>query len=144
MAEFYTTISKPAIAEQIANMVNTYNKWYVKFSAKSIISIPAHYFIELVGGKIVCCAGIQEENSDFSKIMHICTLPEFRGTGLAKKVTKVAINSSKTKYVYMTIREDNTASIMLANALRFRYSHKHWFRDHNTLTFVRKRDENAD
>lgn len=140
MAEFYTTLNNNDIAKQIADMVNRYNKWCISFTEQSVLRCPTRYFVEIVYNKIVGCAGINRESPSTSKLIHICTLPEYRGMGIAKKLSECAIASTDTEYIYMTIREDNIPSIRLANALRFQYFRKHRFMDHFTLSFGRKKD----
>lgn len=140
MAEFYTTFTNNEIAKQIADMVNRYNRWYVSFSERNILNGSTRYFVETVHNRIVGCAGICKESPSTSKLLHICTLPEYRGMRIAKKLSECAIASTDTEYIYMTIREDNIPSIRLANALRFQYFRKHRFMDHFTLSFGRKRD----
>lgn len=143
MAEFYVTLTDDEMACQIANMINKYNKWSTVFSALSIKMTDARYFVELVGDRVVGCTSTVHDYPTLTKIQHICVLPEYRNKGIAKKLTELAISVVKTPYVYMTIREDNVASLKLANSLRFRYVQKHRFQDHWTLTFGRRTNESA-
>jgi len=124
-------------------MINKYNRWATVFSALSIKMTPARYFVELVRDKIVGCASTIQDYSTLTKIQHICVLPEYRNKGIAKKLTKLAISTADTPYVYMTIRADNFASLRLADSLQFRYVQKHKFQDHWTLTFGRRADESV-
>lgn len=135
MAEFFTTHPKHGIASQIADMLNRYNGWYTVFSANLIIMSPAYYFVEYNLDKVVGCCSLIKESTDLSKIQHICTLPEYRKLGIAKKLTNTALMACKTDCVYMTIKQDNISSQALAKSLGFRYVKKHWYRDHWTLTF---------
>ena len=135
MAEFYISLSNIAIANQVANLVNTYNRWYTKFTGTAIMMSPACYFVEIDRDKVVGCSSYLRENKSLSKIQHICTLPNYRGHGIAKKLTKIAMDNSKTEFIYMTIREDNLPSIALATSLGFKMISKVWFVDHWTLTF---------
>jgi ribosomal protein S18 acetylase RimI-like enzyme len=139
MAEFYVSLSEHEMASQIADMLNRYNRWRTRFTAMSIIYTPARYFVEINNGRVVGCAGHLKDYPEMSKIQHICVLPSWRGRGIAKKLTDMAIAHCETDLVYMTIREDNTASLALANSLGFVYVNKHWFRDHWTLTFGRRK-----
>jgi ribosomal protein S18 acetylase RimI-like enzyme len=139
MAEFYVSLSNDEIARQVAKMINRHNRWATKFSAKSIKTTPARYFVEIVGSQIVGCASHVRDFPTLSKIQHICVLPEFRRRGIAKKLTNLAIHNCETDYVYMTIREDNEPSLNLAKSLGFAYVTKNWFRDHWTLTFGRRK-----
>ena len=141
MAGFYVSISNYDIATQVAHMINTYNKWYTSFSAQTLIEAQSNYFVEIVNDKVVGCASLTKENYEVSKIQHICVLPLYRGRGIAKKLTNLTINHCDTQFVYMTVREDNIASIKLALSLGFLQIKKHWFRDHWTLTFGRRKED---
>jgi len=139
MAEFYVSASEDDMASQIANMINQYNKWYTKFLASSVKMTNSRYFVELYGKTVAGVASNMRESHDLSKIQHICVLPEYRCKGIAKRLTKLAIEYCDTEFVYMTIREDNAESVALANTLGFRAIKKYWFRDHWTLTFGRRK-----
>jgi ribosomal protein S18 acetylase RimI-like enzyme len=140
MAEFYVSVSERSMAEQISNMLNQHNKWATKFSAQSLIMTPARYFVELENTIVVGCASHLRQYDTLTKIQHICVLPQHQRRGIAKRLTNIAIDNSETEFVYMTIREDNIASLSLAQSLEFRYITKHWFRDHWTLTFGRRKN----
>ena len=142
MAEFFVSVPNHDMATQVAAMVNKYNRWITRFSAQSILLTSAKYFVELDGSKVVGCASHLQDHETLTKIQHICVLPAYRQHGIAKKLTKLAISYCDTEYVYMTIREDNYKSLLLAHSLEFRYVEKNWFRDHWTLTFGRRK-ENA-
>ena len=138
MAEFYLSLNNRSIATQVAAMINTHNKWATTFSANSIIASASHYFIELHLDKVVGCAGGTKTHPNLTKIQHICVLPQYRRVGIGKKLTDTVIKNCETDYVYMTIREDNMASIAMANSLGFIYTQKHWFRNHWTYTYSRR------
>ena len=140
MAEFLISMSNQEVAAQVSDMVNKYNKWYMRFSAQSILMMPARYFIEVEGPLVVGCASSIKDYPALTRIQHICVLPTHRKRGIARKLTEIAIKRCDTEYVYMTIRDDNFASIGLATSLGFVYVKKHWFRDHWTLTFGRRRE----
>ena len=140
MAEFYVSLSSLEMAGQIAAMINQYNRWATHFSAHSIYHSMARYYVEIEGDKVVGCAGSVQDYPTLTKVQHICVLPSHRRRGIAVKLAELAIVNSDTEYVYMTIREDNIPSLKMAEALDFRYVTKHWFRDHWTLTFGRRRD----
>ena len=140
MAEFYVSLNEREMARQIADMINQHNRWVTRFSADSILLTAARYFVEIEGHKVVGCASNIKEYDNISKIQHICVLPSHRRLAIGRKLTELAIANSPTEYVYMNIREDNIASLGLAGILGFRYATKHWFRDHWTLTFSRRRN----
>lgn len=138
MAEFFVSVSEQSMAEQIAGMVNSYNQWYTRFSARALLLMQGRYFVELVGDKVVACAGVVREYPTLSKIMHVCVLPEYRKRKLASKLVNMAAVNCGTDQVYMTIRADNTASLKMAESLGFVYVRKDWFRDHFTFTLGRR------
>lgn len=140
MAEFYVSTSNEVMADQIANMLNQHNRWAVNFSAQSIMMTPSRYYVELNGSVVTGCASSIREYDTLTKIQHICVLPGYRRRGIAKRLTELAIAHVETEFVYMTIREDNTSSLCLAESLNFKFITKHWFRDHWTLTFGRRQD----
>ena len=140
MAQFFMSLSNHELASQIASLINKYNNWLTAFSAHSLLLTPANYFVEVVGKEVVGCAAHIKEYDTLTKIQHICVLPMYRKKGIAKKLTELAITNADTEYVYMTVREDNIASLSLASSIGFVYVKKHWFRDHWTLTLGRRRD----
>lgn len=139
MSEFFVTLAKVDIANQIASMVNMYNRWYTTIPVTGIMNTQANYYIELYGDKVVACAGIMQEFDTLSKIIHVCVLPEFRRRNLASKLLKNAINNCKTEFVYMKAREDNIGSLSLAKSLGFKFIEKNWFMDHFTQTLARRK-----
>lgn len=140
MAEFYVSLLTIEIAKQVALLINKYNLWNTKYTAGMIHSSTAVYFVELVNSQVVSCASVLKVCPTLSKIQHVCTIPEFRHKKIATKLIKLAIETCNTKYIYMTIREDNTPSLNLANSLNFRYIRKHWFKDHYTITVGRRKE----
>lgn len=141
MADFYISLRQEEIASQIADLINRYNQWYRKHTSQSILCAQANYFIEVLGPRVIGCAGSIREYPTLSKIIHVCTVPEYRGRGIAKKLVELAVQSCDTEYVYMTIREDNFLSRTMAKSLKFRYVKRTWFRDHYTLVFGRRKDD---
>lgn len=139
MAEFYVSVSNERLAEQVASLINNYNGWYTRFSQKFILFNPARYFLEIENDTVVGCAAYIQENNKFTKIQHVCVLPNKRRKGIAKKLVKLAVENATTDYVYMTIHESNIPSLRMAESLGFTCIHKSWFRDHWTLTFGRSR-----
>lgn len=140
MAKFYISLSAMEIATQIALLINKHNLWATKHTANTIYTTPAYYFVELINSRVIGCASSLKICPTLSKIQHICVVPEFRHKTIATKLTKLAIEASDTKYICMTIREDNVPSLRLANTLNFKYIRKHWFRDHYTITVGRRKD----
>lgn len=140
MAVFNTLPTDHSIASQIASMINLYNKWGRHFTAETILSSAANYFVELHGDRVVGCSANVREYSTLSKIQHVCVLPQYRKNGVAVKLVEAAIRSCGTEYVYMTVREDNAASLKMAEAMRFKYVQKNWSIDHWTYVLSRRSD----
>ncbi len=139
MAEFYTSCTKREISCQISNLLNMYNRWYTNFSAEMIEISPAYYFVELIQDKVVGCASSLKISEHLVKIQHVCVLPKYRNCGIASKLIKRTIDNCQIGHIFMTIRADNIASINMAQKLNFIYENKHWFRDHWTFTFGRRK-----
>ena len=142
MSNFLVPMAKEKIAEQIATMLNDNNQLYRKHNSLSILGGIADYFVEVAGNtasgeKVIGCVALEQEFTTLSKIKHLCVLPEYRRLGVARKLLNVAIQSCKTQNVYMTIREDNKASLRLASSLNFVFVKKDWSRDHNVITLGR-------
>lgn len=118
MANFYVSLSDYQISSQIADLLNMYNKLYIEHDSTSIIDSDASYFIE-IRNKVVGCVGLIKEDSNISRLHHICTDANFRNQGIARKLIELAIKHSDTPYVYMSIRADNCVSLQMAINLGF-------------------------
>lgn len=139
---FILTNDQRHIADQIADMLNKHNKLYKVHTWSSIIGSTADYFIEVASSattslKVVGCVALEPEFKTLSKIKHLCVLPECRRMGLAKKLVGTAIANCRTDNVYMTVREDNLASLGLAASMGFVFVNKIWSRDHNIIALGR-------
>lgn len=137
MSEFYISLPAEQIAEQIAQLVNKYNKLYKRHNAYSIINSPAKYFIEVHGDKIVGCTALLKEEPKLSRNFHTCVDPDFRRRGIAKKLKLMAINNCETEFIFSTVREDNIPSIRMNQSLGYVFVKKEWSRDHYVITFGR-------
>jgi ribosomal protein S18 acetylase RimI-like enzyme len=143
MSDFYISLSDSEIAKQIAMLLNANNNLYVKHDAFSIKSGKTNYFVEVdlvAKGKsqVVACVGLLKEFEHLSKIYHVCTHPNYRRLGLAKKLVNLAVQNCETSHVYMTIREDNVPSINMALSLNFNILDKKWSKDHMILIAGRR------
>jgi ribosomal protein S18 acetylase RimI-like enzyme len=138
MAEFYTALSAPEMAEQIANMLNTHNRLTTKHYGAGLVNAGGKYFVELERDKVIGCVGIVQETPNLTKVFHACVLPEFRKHGIAKKLMRIAINQCKTSHIYGTVRSDNEASLSMVKGLGFVYVKKDWHKDHDVITVGRR------
>jgi predicted GNAT family acetyltransferase len=119
-------------------LVNKHNKLYKRYTKNKILYSPnTCYFVEIVHNTVVGCVGMAKRNDKLTEIKHVCVEPIYRKRGIAKKIVNLAIASSKTEFVYMTIRHDNTASLAMAKSLGFMPVKHHWSVDHYVITMGR-------
>lgn len=140
MANFYTALSAEEIAQQIAELLNTHNKLRKKHTTGSILTSPGAYFIDAVGGRVIACSALLRENDQLTRQFHLCVHPDWRRRGIARRLKLTALQHVKTPYVYVTIREDNVASINLNTSCGFTFVKKDWVGDHYVLTLGRMMD----
>ncbi len=98
------------------------------------------YFVDIIGGQVIGCSAILRENDQMTRQFHLCVHPDFRRQGIARKLKLSALRNVSTPYVYVTIREDNVASINLNASAGFAFVKKDWARDHYVLTLGRMTD----
>jgi len=140
MPEFYASASREEMSLQIAKMINKHNRLYRRHTMESILAGSIDYFVELMGTKVIGCAGLLEDYpGEMSKIVHVCTDPLYRGKGIASRLVELAASNCETPYIYMTIRDDNTPSLGMAQKLGFVFVRRHWSRDHYVITVGRRR-----
>jgi len=139
MADFYISLSDNEIASQIAALLNANNQLLIKHNAASIKGGSAVYFIEIGGAaQVIGCAGLAIEQPILSKIFHVCTHPDYRRRGIAKKLVGLALSNCRTDNVYMTIREDNLPSLTMASSLGFQILQRIWSIDHWVIVVGRR------
>ena len=80
--------------------------------------------------------GLIKEYPTLSKIYHICTHPEHRRLGLARKLVNLALDNCETEYAYMTIREDNIPSLNMASSMGFKFVNKAWSKSHDHIVIA--------
>jgi len=141
MADFYVSVSRESMAQQITALVNRHNKLYKRLTPYNLARENAEYFVEVVGNRVVGCVGLSARFHNASEIKHVCVDPAFRRKGIGRKLISLAIANCRTENVYMTIRDDNLASLMLAKSLGFVPIRQHWSVDHFVITVGRKRND---
>jgi RimJ/RimL family protein N-acetyltransferase len=137
MANFYMTLSAEEIARQVAILLNDHNLLRKDHTAYTIMKGAGAYFVDVIGGRVIGCSAIHRENAEATRQFHLCVHPDFRRRGIARKLKLAAMGNVTTPYVYVTIREDNVASINLNTGLGFTLVKKDWVIDHHVLTFGR-------
>lgn len=137
MANFYTSLPAEEIARQVAELLNNHNKLRKRHTAQSIMSGRGAYSVDIVGGQVIACSAIIRENEQITRQFHLCVHPDWRRRGLGRKLKLAALGNVSTPYVYVTIREDNVASINLNTSVGFVFVKKDWVGDHYVLTLGR-------
>ena len=138
MAEFYITLPKQDIAEQIAKLLNMQNKLYKLHNIITIMNSPATYFVEVESDKVVGCSALIKEHPTLSKSYHTSVLPNYKKKGVATKLLMTAMDNCETRYIYGTIRQDNEPSLRLVRKLGWQEIRKDWNKDHWVITMAKK------
>jgi len=137
VSNFYMTLPAEEMARQVAELLNNHNVLRKHHTARTIMSGRGAYFIDIVGGQVVGCSAVWQETDEVTRQFHLCVHPNFRRQGLGRKLKLASLSHVTTPYVYVTIREDNVASINLNTSLGFILIKKDWVADHNVLTLGR-------
>lgn len=137
MAQLYTRLPAWEIARQVAKLINAHNRLRVNHSARSIMNSSATYFTEIYGDRIVGCQATIQDTDTVTRLFHLCVDPLFRRQGIARKLKRTALSFIETPFVYVTVREDNAASIALNISEGFQYIKKDWMYDHFVLVLAK-------
>jgi len=137
MANFFTTLPAEEIARQVAELLNAHNQLRKRHTGFSLQALRGAYFVDVVGGQVIGCQAILRENNQLTRLFHLCVHPDWRRRGLARKLKLAALANVGTPYAYVTIREDNAASINLNQSLGFVLVKRESVGDHNVLTLGR-------
>lgn len=137
MANFYTTLPAEEIARQVAELLNNHNILRKHHTARTITIDRGAYFVDIIGGQVIGCSAIWQETKEVTRQFHLCVHPSFRRQGLGRKLKLASLSHVVTPYAYVTVREDNVASINLNTSLGFVFVKKDWVGNHNVLTLGR-------
>ena len=136
MANFY--MSLPAeVARQVAKLLNSHNKLRTNHNVHTVLNSAGSYFVDVAAGQVIGCSAIHQESVQITRQFHLCVHPSYRRRGIGRKLKLASLAQVTTPYVYVTIREDNLASISLNMSLGFVLVKKDWVGDHNLLTLGR-------
>lgn len=138
MANFYISLSNAEIATQIAGLLNQHNKLRKTHNTTTIMYSNANYLVEADRNKIVGCVAV-EKKDNITLIKHVSVHPNYRRMGISSKLINLAINSCNTVYIYMTIRDDNLVSLLMAVKLGFILLKSERAGDHNIITVGREK-----
>lgn len=111
--KFNFSITDCNIAEQISLLLNTNNRLINNHDSNSIINNKVQYFIRLHEQKVVGCIGLLIEPR-MDKVLHLSVDHTMRRNKIGFNLLNLAINVSVKDVLYMTIRDDNIASLSLA------------------------------
>ncbi len=140
MSKFYVSLSRGEMASQIASLINKYNKLYKKHNRYTVLNNGMNYFVEVVHCTVVGCSGTIKRSNQITEIKHVCTNPAYRQRGIAKKLVNISIANCDTEFVYISVREDNVASLSMVTSLGFSVLEKRWSVDHYVIILGRMRD----
>lgn len=126
MAKLYVSLPAEEIARQVAGLINSHNRLKIHLSPYSIIASPATYFTEIYGDKVVGCSAVLRETETVTKQFHLCVEPNYRRRGIARKLKRLSLSYVETPFVYVTIRQDNAASMALNMSEGFQYIKSDW------------------
>lgn len=139
MDKFVTLLDEYNIANQIAFLLNSYNKLSKIHTGYSILGSNITYFIEqgVLDGKtvVVGCVGVDIFGMNSMFLKHLSIHPTFRRLGIASKLLKKAqAYCFNMLNVYMNIRSDNFASLSLAEKEGFLVMQIKNQKDYNIVT----------
>ncbi len=123
MDKFKFIIDEQSVAEQIADLLNTYNKLKVIHTKHTVLANNIIYLVKqkyIEGSpKIIGCVGIDKIDHSMTTLRHLCVDVNQRQTGIGLELLNNALAYVSTKYVQMHIRHDNLPSVHLASKLGF-------------------------
>jgi len=140
--KFNLTLSDQSLAGQIADLLNTNNRLPIVYNGQSVTANTIQYFVEVTGQTVIGCVGLRREPR-MDKIMHLSVSLLARRQGVALHLLATAVNNSDKDVIYMSVREDNFASLTLAKRLGFEiiaYKPKY---NYNVLTLCLFRRKNV-
>jgi L-amino acid N-acyltransferase YncA len=116
--KFKFTLSDWSIANQIAKLLNNNNNLNKCHNASSIMNDTVEYFVEVTNNRVIGCVGLKRELR-LDKIVHLSVDNSMRNAGIGSRLLNTAVFNSLKDILYMSIRNDNVASINLANKVGF-------------------------
>lgn len=105
---------KPAIAKQIAELLNKENQLVIPYTEEKILSSSNNYLFEINNkNEVLCCIECKKVQWYQFEVCHLTVNPNHRNNGHGQKILDKALNHAKKnsgRVVQCTIREDNKAS----------------------------------
>jgi GNAT superfamily N-acetyltransferase len=108
-------------AEQIAILLNKYNKLESFHTASSLLASKVTAYIPVAIGRfILASVAIKRYSIFISEVKHLVVHPLVRGRGVGRALVKLAIKNAETPLLCATIRDNNTNSLRIFEAEGFR------------------------
>lgn len=134
---FYLGLPHTEIAEQIAGLLNTYNRLAQRRMAPDILQGRIDYVVELHGKLVIGACGLEKQSHSLSEMKHLVVRPDWRGKGVGKYVAQRALNICDSPMVYSTVRADNESSLRLLASLDFQKAGQYPAEGHEVILLVR-------
>lgn len=134
---FYFPISHQEIANQIADLINSYNSLATMRTSHDILNGNVRYVVETHGKFVIGLAGIEKVSYQLSELKHMVVHPDWRGKGLGSFVSKRALQLCETPSVYATVKITNKASIRALEKIEFLKAHEFSAGDHSLMMLIR-------
>jgi N-acetylglutamate synthase-like GNAT family acetyltransferase len=112
-------LKKEETALQIAELVNTHNRWKTTFTAQGILRSPGLYIVESFDNVVLGVVGIYKINNKWSEVRHLVVRPEIRKEGLGKRLVERALEEVETPFIFANVRSDNIPSLKIFTNLGF-------------------------
>lgn len=126
MGNLYVSLPADEIVRQVADLINAHNKLRRRLTKHSVINNAGTYFVEIYGDRVVGCSAIMRETETVSKQFHLCVDPMYRRRGIARKLKRLSLSHAETPFVYVTVRDNNAASIALQMSEGFIHIKSDW------------------
>ena len=118
VSKFNLSLSPVTIGQQIADLLNQNNRLANLHTANSILQNNIQYFIELHCNVVIGCIGLKRQQN-MDKIVHLSVHQNYRNYGIGRRLLRTAVTNSLKDTIYMQIRNDNVASLRLAESEGF-------------------------
>lgn len=134
---FYLGLPHTEIAEQIAGLLNSYNRLAMRRTSPDILQGRIDYVVELHGKMVIGACGLEKQSHSLTEMKHLVVRPDWRGKGVGKYVAQRALSICDTPMVYSTVRADNESSLRLLASLGFQQAGQYPSEGHEVILLVR-------
>lgn len=135
---FNTIINGSEVANQIAALLNQNNNLSLTHSINTITTNGCLYLVYIQNQMVVGCTGLRKEEPELTRNMHTSVAYNLRKKGLGKYMVWQAMCHCATKYMFVTIRDNNHSSLRLYYSLGFDFVESQIKNNHKLLVLGRK------